>query len=112
MGAAGYGPRALGVEIAMPVQCPKLFEADLPDVEIKKYRVYVAVVPIDAYQVHLVLNQAINLRRTLCMRRPRVPDYTIEEHRYVVCLLLLSMSPILISGAVSEKFIHAVTAVI
>jgi len=110
--AADCGPDALGIEIAVPIQCPKLLEADFPDVEIHEYRVYVAVVPVDAYQVHFVGDEVLDLRRSLCVIRIRVPDHAVEEQRYGACLLLLPMSPEVLAGPITKPFIHAVAAVI
>jgi len=48
LGAAGYGPGAASIELAMPLQCPQLFEVDFSDGQIQEEAVDVARVPINA----------------------------------------------------------------
>lgn len=55
LGAAGFGPEACRVELAMPPQCPQFFKTYFPHRRIHKETHHVPIVSIHAETTYLIL---------------------------------------------------------
>ncbi len=82
-GVAGLGPRAVGVEIAMPLELPQPLKAGPPDREVQENGVGPALVAGDAITRQTVVHVVHIFRRAMRMPRPAVQPHSIQKQRYV-----------------------------
>jgi len=117
---AGFGPRAPGVEAAMPLQGPQLLEADFSCGPIHKQDIYSSIMSIGAENTHLA-SRYPNFRARLPIvfrrdvdgeRLPIRPPDPVPHDRHIIQTFMIDASPVILEAATEAGIVAIINPLI